>query len=334
MSSPNTIVAANRVGNKNNNKNNKNNTPAINFSKNGATVTMNGNRLNNKNKNNNTPAINFSKNGATVTMNGNRLNNKNNAAATANKTNNNKNNNNTPAINFSKNGATVTMNGNRLNNKNNNKNNSKNVAGPSGKNYNKNESLLNNKGKKLGSFGPAVNAKTNNKNKNAAVPSANAKPNNNMNPFGLVFSSNGAPKMINNPLFQANVKKYRPIKNMFTAAGRNTSGIVLNRNNNRPFGYVIPMSVVKNNPNMQVLLKNAGYKEKNNHFVHPLVGASPNGLFVNNAPAPAPAPTVTNTNKNNKNNKNNAECLKLMGEYKSLLQRMKDSKCNMNGIAK
>jgi hypothetical protein len=177
-----------------------------------------------------------------------------------------------------------------------------------------------------------VNAKTNNKNnKNAAVPSANAKPTNKTNPFGLVFSSNGAPKVINNPLFQANVKKYRPINNLFTAAGKNTSGITRNMKNNRPFGYVIPMSTVKNNPNMKVLLKNAGYKEKNNHFVHPLVGNSPTSLFVNNAPAPAPAPTVTNTNKNNQNN---AECLKLMGEYKSLLQRMKDSKCNMNGIAK
>jgi hypothetical protein len=209
-----------------------------------------------------------------------------------------------------------------------NKNNNKNVAGSSGKNYNQNGSLLNNKGNKIGSFGPAVNAKTNNKNKNAAVPSANAKSNNKTNPFGLVFSSNGAPKPVNNPLFQANVKKYRPINNLFTAAGKNTSGITRSMKNNRPFGYVIPMSVVKNNPNMKVLLKNAGYKEKNNHFVHPLVGNSPNSLFVNNAPAPAPAPTMTNTNKNN------AECLKLMGEYKSLLQRMKDSKCNMNGIAK
>jgi hypothetical protein len=87
--------------------------------------------------------------------------------------------------------------------------------------------------------------------------------------------------------------------------------------------------MVNTNPNMKVLLKNAGYKEKNNHFVHPLVGNNPNSLFVNNAPAPTPAPTVTNTN-----NKNNAECLKLMGEYKSLLQRMRDRKCNMNGIAK
>ena len=281
---------------------------------------MNGNRLNNKNNNknnaaaapanknnnkNNTPAINFSKNGATVTMNGNRLNNnnkKNNAAAAPANNKKNKNNNAVAAINFSKNGATVTMNGNRLNN-NNKKNNA--AAAPA------------------------------NKNKNAAVPSANAKPNNKTNPFGLVFSSNGAPQMISNPLFQANVKKYRPIKNMFTAAGKNTSGIVLNRNNNRPFGYVIPKSMVNTNPNMKVLLKNAGYKEKNNHFVHPLVGNSPNSLFVNNAPAPAPAPApaVTNTSKNN-NNKNNAECLKLMGEYKSLLQRMKDSKCNMNGIAK
>ena len=193
--------------------------------------------------------------------------------------------------NKNKNGAPVTMNGNRLN--------------------------KNNKGNKVGSFGPTVNAKTNNK----------------TNPFGLVFASNGAPKVINNPLFQANVKKYRPINNLFTTAGKNTSGITRNMKNNRPFGYVIPVSAVKNNPNMQVLLKNAGYKEKNNHFVHPLVSASPNGLFVNNAPAVAKnnAPAVAKNNA--KNNKLNAECLKLKGEYKSLLQRMKDSKCNMNGIA-
>jgi len=277
MSAPNALVTANNNKNKQKNTNNAAAAPVINFSKNGATVTMNGDRLNNNNKKNNASA----------------------APANNNKNNKNKNNNTVAAINFSKNGATVTMNGNRLNN-----NNKKNNAAAAPANNNKN---------KIGSFGPVVNPKPNNK------------PNNTKNPFGLVFSSNGAPKMINNPLFQANVKKYRPIKNMFTAAGKNTSGIVLNRNNNRPFGYVIPKSMVNTNPNMKVLLKNAGYKEKNNHFVHPLVGNSPNSLFVNNAPA-------ANNNKNN--NKNNAECLKLMGEYKSLLQRMKDSKCNMNGIAK
>ena len=253
---------------------------------------------------------NKNKNGAPVTMNGNRLNKNNNTKKNAG-----------AAINFSKNGAPVTMNGNRLNKNNNTKKNagaainfSKNGAPVT---MNGNRLNKNNKGNKVGSFGPTVNAKTNNK----------------TNPFGLVFASNGAPKVINNPLFQANVKKYRPINNLFTTAGKNTSGITRNMKNNRPFGYVIPVSAVKNNPNMQVLLKNAGYKEKNNHFVHPLVSASPNGLFVNNAPAAAKnnAPAVAKNNA--KNNKLNAECLKLKGEYKSLLQRMKDSKCNMNGIA-
>ena len=227
-------------------------------------------------------------------MNGNRLNK-----------NNNTKNNAAAAINFSKNGAPVTMNGNRLN-KNNNTNGNK--------------------------VGPVVKANTNNtnKSKNGAAPTTNNK----TNPFGLVFGSNGAPKVINNPLFQANVKKYRPINNLFTAAGKNTSGITRNMKNNRPFGYVIPLSAVKNNPNMQVLLKNAGYKEKNNHFVHPLVGNSPNSLFVNNAPAAAKNNAPAAAKNNTKNNKLNAECLKLMGEYKSILQRMKDSKCNMNGIAK
>ena len=294
MSATNALVSTN---NNNKPKKNNNNTQVINFSNKGAAVTMNGKLSNNKGKIGNASANKTTTNTvAAVTMNGKLSNNKGKIGnASANKT--------------------TTMNGQngRLPTTTNNG-----AAVGNGRSNNNPQ----------GSFGPAV-----------ITPKLNNKPKNTKNPFGLVFNSNGEPNTINNPLFKANVKKYRPINNLFTATSNKTSGITLNLKNNRPFGYVIPMSAVKNNPNMNALVKIAGYKIKNNHFVHPLVGNSPNSLFVNNAPLPnnpqVKPPAAANINQNNRNRLKNylKKCDELKNEYKSLLQRMKDINCNMNGIA-
>ena len=100
--------------------------------------------------------------------------------------------------------------------------------------------------------------------------------------------------------------------------------------------------MVNTNPNMKVLLNNAGYKNKQEHRVHPLVGNSPNNLFVNNAqlsnnPQVNP-PAAANNNQSRNQLKNylkntQRRCEDLKNEYKDLLQRMKDINCNMNGIA-
>ena len=131
-----------------------------------------------------------------------------------------------------------------------------------------------------------------------AAPKPNNKPNGNK----------GNKNTFTNPLFTANVRKYNPINNLFV-----NKKITKNMKNNCPYGYVIPKSMVKNNPNMQVLLSNAGYVNRNNHFVHPSAKNRP--LFKANTPQ-----------------NNNTECVKLIAEYKSLLQRMKDSKCKMNNL--